>query len=186
VGVLYVGFDCAFCMSVFARHLSPQEWPHDFVLRITYTLNASSLKMTAEVRAPTEDLKMALLFHTYLRVGDIKGTEIVGLQYAPPSLRQSCHTRSHTLITAVYTAGTTRGLNYRPQAPDHAAASLQAGDVCFEQREIVTIAGPTEWVLCFFFFFSFSLSLSLSDCVCVCVRVCASPGLPRPRRWTTG
>jgi hypothetical protein len=25
--------------------------------------------MTAEVRAPTEDIEMALLFHTYLRVG---------------------------------------------------------------------------------------------------------------------
>lgn len=95
-----------------------QEWPHDFTLRITYTINASSLKMTAEVRAPTEDIKMALLFHTYLRVGDIKRTEIVGLQ----------------------------GLHYRPHAPDHAATTTEPGEVCFEQREIVTIAGPTDRV----------------------------------------
>ena len=93
-----------------------QEWPYDFTLRITYTINASSLKMTAEVRAPTEDIEMALLFHTYLRVGNIKGTEIVGLQ----------------------------GLNYLPHAPDHAAANLVTGDLRFEQREVVTIAGPTD------------------------------------------
>lgn len=98
--------------------LGQQEWPHDFTLRITYTINASALKMTAEVRAPTEDIEMALLFHTYLRVSDIKGTEIIGLQ----------------------------GLNFRPHAPDHAAASLEDGDTCFEQREVVTIAGATDRV----------------------------------------
>lgn len=56
------------------------EWPHDFTLQITYAINATSLKMTAEVRAPTEGFEMGLLFHTYLRVGDIKQTEITGLQ----------------------------------------------------------------------------------------------------------
>jgi D-hexose-6-phosphate mutarotase len=98
--------------------MDQQEWPHDFTLRITYSINASSLKMTAEVRAPTEDIEMALLFHTYLRVGHIKGTEIIGLQ----------------------------GLNYRPHAPDHAAETLGVGESCFEQREVVTIAGPTDRV----------------------------------------
>lgn len=94
-----------------------QEWAHDFTLRITYTINAASLKMTAEVRAPTEDIEMALLFHTYLRVGSVKRTEIIGLQ----------------------------GLHYRPHAPDNAAASLEEDNgVCFEQRQVVTIAGPTD------------------------------------------
>lgn len=56
------------------------EWPHDFDLRVSYTINAKSLHISANIAAPTEPIEAAILFHTYLRVHDIRQVRVEGLQ----------------------------------------------------------------------------------------------------------